>query len=68
MNFSQEQWLTRKEAAAKSQYSLSTIDRAIQRKALRKVHNGVRRVRIALSELMRFMDSQKPQGSQHVAH
>jgi excisionase family DNA binding protein len=54
-----EKWLTKKEAASTSGYSEKTIDRAIRSGQLRKAQNGVRRVRIAYSDLVRFMNGDK---------
>jgi excisionase family DNA binding protein len=53
--------LTRREAAEIARVSQKTIDRAIRRRVLRRVENGVRRVRIAYSELMRWMNGGRPQ-------
>lgn len=59
---SNERWLTKKEAATESKYSTKTIERAIKKGALRKVKNGVRRVRIAYSELLRWMNGNQARG------
>jgi excisionase family DNA binding protein len=51
-----ERWLTKREAAEIARVSEKTIDRAIKRGWLKRVENGVRKVLIAYSELLRWMN------------
>lgn len=50
-----EKWLSKQQAAAVAGLSEKTIDRAIKRGALRRARNGVRRVVVAYSDLLRWM-------------
>jgi len=54
-----ERWLTKREAAKLARVSEKTIDRAIRRGWLRRVENGVRKVVIAYSELLRWMTGRR---------
>ena len=54
-----ERWLTVTEAAELARCHPKTIDRAIKRGNLPRVKNGVRKVLIALSELVRWMNGGK---------
>ena len=54
-----ERWLTKREAAKLARVSEKTIDRAIRRGWLRRVENGVRKVLIAYSELLRWMSGRR---------
>ncbi len=60
---SAERWLTKKEAADLAQLHEQTIYRAIRKGALKKAKNGVRRVRIAESDLLRWMNGAKLSGA-----
>lgn len=51
-----ERYLSKKEASAVTGLSVKTLERAIRRKALRAARTGFRVVRIAYSELVRFMN------------
>jgi hypothetical protein len=55
-----DKWYTKKEAAAKARVCEKTIDRAISRGLLRRVENGIRKVLIADSELIRWMNGSQP--------
>jgi len=57
-----DQWLTKKQAAEISGLSTKSLERAIRRGRLRKAENGVRRVLIAYSELMRWMKGERMPG------
>ncbi len=56
MKAARETWLSKREAAELTGYSEKTIDRAIRRGLLRRARNGVRSVRIAYTDLIRFMN------------
>jgi excisionase family DNA binding protein len=56
------EFLTKKEAADEARVSEKTIDRAIRRRVLRRVNNGVRKVVIARAELLRWMNGGLPRG------
>ena len=51
-----ERWLSKGQAAELSNVSPKTIDRAIKKGLLRKANNGVRKVLIAYSDLVRWMN------------
>lgn len=54
-----ERWLSKVQAAEISGVCVKTIERAIHRGALRVARNGVRRVLIAYSDLVRWMNGGK---------
>jgi len=57
-----EKWCSKREAAQIAGLSEKTIDRAIKRGKLRRANNGVRRVRIAYSDLVRWLNGGKVAG------
>jgi hypothetical protein len=59
---SSERWLSKRQAAEIAGVSEKTIDRAIKRRLLSKANNGVRRVLIAYSSLVRWMNGGKVVG------
>jgi len=57
-----QRWLTKREAAAVAGVSEKSIDRAIRRGLLRRAKNGLRKVLIAYSDLVRWMNGGVVQG------
>jgi excisionase family DNA binding protein len=59
----EERWLSKKQAARLCGFCEKTIDRAVKKGVLRRARNGVRAVRIAQSDLLRWMNGGQARGA-----